>query len=154
MDAERQIIVASHLASEVTDQGLMLPLPDGVQETFGVKPGAVLADAGYCNEEDLATLEERDIDGYVTLGREGNERVGVDSEMLPATHRMGGKLTSPEGRALYAKRKWLSEAPNGWIEEVLGFRRFRFRGLEKVRAEWDLVCLALNVKRMAALTMC
>ena len=109
-------------------------------------------------EEDLATLEERGIDGYVALGREGKERVDVDSETLPATHRMGEKLASPEGRGLYAKRKWLSEAPNGWIKEMqrggLGFRRFSFRGLEKVRAEWDLVCLALNAKRMAALTMC
>ena len=32
---------------------------------------------------------------------------------------MGAKLASPEGRACYAKRKWLSEAPNGWIKEVL-----------------------------------
>ena len=107
------------------------------------------ADAGYCNEEDLATLEEHRIDGHVAMGREGRERVDVDSE----THRMGEKLASPEGRGLYAKRKWLSEAPNGWIKEILGFRRFSFRGLEKVRGEWDLVCLALNVKRMAALTM-
>ena len=114
VDAERQIIVAAHLGSAATDQGFMLPLLDGVQETCGVKSGAVLADAGYCNEEDLATLEERGIDGYVALGREGKERVGVDSETLPATHRMGEKLASPEGRSLYAKRKWLSEAPNGW----------------------------------------
>ena len=76
VDAERQIIVAAHLGSQATDQGFMLPLLDGVQETFGVKPGAVLADAGYCNEEDLATLEERGIDGYVALGREGKERGG------------------------------------------------------------------------------
>ena len=79
VDAERQIIVAVHLGSAATDQGFMLPLLDGVEETFGVKPGAVLADAGYCNEEDLATLEERGIDGYVALGREGKERVDVDS---------------------------------------------------------------------------
>ena len=131
VDAERQIIVAAHLGSAATDQGFMLPLLDGVQETFGVKPGAVLADAGYCNEEDLATLEERGIDGYVALGREGKERVDVDSETLPATHRMGEKLASTEGRGLYAKRKWLSEAPNGWIKEILGFRRFSFPGSGK-----------------------
>ena len=47
-----------------------------------------------------------------------------------------------------ARRKWLSEAPNGWIKEAIGFRRFSFRGLAKVRAEWTLVCLALNVKRL------
>ena len=31
---------------------------------------------------------------------------------------------------------------------VLGFRRFSLRGLAKARCEWDLVCLALNVKRL------
>ena len=38
------------------------------------------------------------------------------------------------------------------VKEVLGFRRFSFRGLAKVQAEWDLVCLALNIKRIGALT--
>ena len=36
-------------------------------------------------------------------------------------------------------------------KEVLGFRRFSLRGLNKVQGEWDLVCLALNVKRMQGL---
>ena len=51
-------------------------------------------------------------------------------------------------RGRYAQRKWLSEAPNGWIKETLGFRRFSLRGLNKARGEWHLVCLALNVKRL------
>ena len=52
---------------------------------------------------------------------------------------------------LCARRKWLSEAPNGWIKEAMGFRRFSVRGLGKVRGEWDLVCLALNVRRLLGL---
>ena len=31
------------------------------------------------------------------------------------------------------------------------FRRFSLRGLAKARGEWDLVCLALNVKRLQPL---
>ena len=61
------------------------------------------------------------------------------------------KLATRGGRAAYAERKWLSEAPYGWIKHVLGFRRFSLRGLAKVRGEWDLVCLALNVKRLHVL---
>ena len=61
------------------------------------------------------------------------------------------KLATPAGREAYAERKWLSEAPHGWIKHVLGSRRFSFRGLAKVRYEWDLVCLALNVKRLHVL---
>ena len=50
-------------------------------------------------------------------------------------------------------RKWLSEAPNGWIKQVLGFRQFSVRGVEKVQGEWDLMCLALNAKRILRLQM-
>ena len=77
--------------------------------------------------------------------------VAVDAAKHPAKARMAEKLSTEAGRARYAQRKWLSEAPNGWIKEVLGFRRFSLRGLNKVQGEWNLVCLALNVKRMQGL---
>ena len=121
---------------------------------FGVKPEVVLADAGYCNEADLVALERRGVDGHVALGREGKAQAGVDPRTRPATCRMGEKLASARGRARYAKRKWLSEGPNGWVKEGLGFRRFSLRGLEKVRGEWHLVCMALNLKRMGRLAAC
>ena len=68
-------------------------------------------------------------------------------------------MTVHTNRAMVSERTvfrylTLSEAPNGWIKEVLGFRRFSLRGLDKVRGEWDLVCLALNIKRLGALAVC
>ena len=112
-------------------------------------PEQVLADAGYCNEWDLEELEARDIDGYVAVGREGKTAVKVEKH--PAKARMAEKLATEEGRRRYGRRKWQAEAPIGWIKEVMGFRRFSFRGLEKVQAEWTLVCLALNVKLLHTL---
>ena len=154
VDETHQIIVATEVEANASDQGQLLPLLDAVSETFDVEPEVVLADAGYCNEADLVALEHRGIDAHVALGREGKAQVAVDPDTRPATHRMGEKLASETGRAQYAKRKWLSEAPNGWIKEVLGFRRFSVRGAQKVRGEWHLVCLALNIKRMAGLAPC
>ena len=154
VDGASQIIVGTHVGAQATDQGRMMGLLDGVKEAFEIEPEVVLADAGYCNEADLVALEERGIDGHVALGREGKAQAAVDPDARPATHRMGDKLATAEGRAQYAERKWLSEAPNGWIKDVLGFRRFSFRSLAKVRDEWDLVCLALNVKRMQGLVAC
>ena len=61
---------------------------------------------------------------------------------------MAARLSTEASRKAHARRKWLSEAPNGWIKEALGFRRFSVRGLGKVRGEWDLGCLALNVRRL------
>ncbi len=78
-----------------------------VEEVAGERPRKVLADAGYGNEGDLAALEDREIDGYVALGREGKEIEKADPERA----RMVEKLATPEGRAVYAKRKWMAEAP-------------------------------------------
>ncbi|WP_141250946.1 transposase, partial [Pseudomonas aeruginosa] len=36
---------------------------------------------------------------------------------------------------------------------VLGFRQFSLRGLKAVAGEWRLVCLAWNMKRLAALRL-
>ncbi len=127
-------------------------LLDAVSETLGEQPETVLADAGYCNERDLSDLETRGVAGYVAPGREGKAATtSTSKKKKPATSRMAEKLSTPAGRAAYAERKWLSEAPHGWIKHVMGFRRFSLRGLAKVRGEWDLVCLALNVKRLRTL---
>ena len=42
--------------------------------------------------------------------------VAVDAAKHPAKARMAEKLSTEAGRARYAQRKWLSEAPNGWIK--------------------------------------
>ena len=151
VDDESQMVVEASVSANASDQGQLIARLDTVEASFGEQPEEVLADAGYCNEADLLELEARGIEGYVALGREGQKGSAVDPKKRPATDRMRKKLETPTGRARYARRKWLSEAPNGWIKEVLGFRRFSVRGLEKVRAEWDLVCLALNIKRIGAL---
>ena len=151
VDAEHQLIVATEVSSNASDQRHLVRLLDDVEATHEVRPATVLADAGYCNEHDLAVLEARGVDGHVALGRERRRDVVVDAERCPATARMAQKLATAAGAAQYAQRKWLSEAPNGWIKEALGFRRFSLRGLDRVRGEWDLVCLALNVKRLRGL---
>ena len=152
VDAEHQLVVATGLTANASDQGELPVLLDTVKERFDAQPATVLADAGYCNERDLTDLETRGVDGYVAPGREGKQSVTRNLEKHPATGRMVDKLATPAGRAVYAQRKWLSEAPYGWIKHVLGFRRFSLRGLAKARCEWDLVCLALNVKRLHVLT--
>ena len=123
VDAEHQLVVATDLTANASDQGELPVLLDAVKETFDAQPETVLADAGYCNERDLTDLEKRGIDGYVALGREGKQTATRDLKAHPATGRMVEKLATPAGRTAYAERKWLSEAPNGWIKHVLGFPR-------------------------------
>ena len=85
VDGEHQIIVATQVGPQASDQGQLVGMLDEINETFGVKPAVVLADAGYCNEPDLLELEDRGIDAHVALGREGKSQVAVDPARLPAT---------------------------------------------------------------------
>ena len=151
VEGDCQLVVATAVTDNASDQGQLIPMVDAAAETCGETPGQVLADAGYGNERDLRELEKRDIDGYVALAREGKAAADPDPDKHPARARMADKLATETGRRRYARRKWQAEAPVGWIKEALGFRRFSFRGLEKVRAEWTLVCLALNIKRLRTL---
>jgi len=62
------------------------------------------------------------------------------------------RTATASGRALYSLRQQTVEPVFGIIKEVLGFRRFSLRGLAKVGLEWDLVCLAYNLKRLHTLS--
>ncbi len=75
----------------------------------------------------------------------------VDAQKNPHTAATAAKLQTAAGKAAYGKRKWIAEPPNGWIKSVLGFRQFSLRGLHRVQAEFKLVCLALNLRRMCSL---
>ncbi|MBI5251652.1 MAG: transposase, partial [Desulfomonile tiedjei] len=49
------------------------------------------------------------------------------------------------------KRKSTIEPVFGIIKSVMGFRQFFLRGLDAVKGEGDLVCIAFNLKRLYAL---
>ena len=61
---------------------------------------------------------------------------------------MAHRMTSAEGRGIYSKRKSTVEPVFGVIKHVMGFRRFHLRGFNAVRGEWNLVCMAWNLKRL------
>ena len=76
----------------------------------------------------------------------------ANTDSLPLTAAMVAKMKTAEAREAYRRRKWLAEPPNGWIKSVLGLRQFSMRGLHRVQAESKLVCMALNLRRMAVLS--
>ncbi len=120
-----------------------------VGNNLGELPELGLADEGYRSED---TLKHAAIELVGALGREGKEHAEVDAERYPHTAAMAAKLKTEEGRMAWRTRKWIAESPNGWSKNVLGFRLLGMRGLHRVQAEWKLVCMALNLRRMAALS--
>ena len=89
--------------------------------------------------------------GVFRVQRKEKDPGKVDPARSPATRRMAEKLATADGKVRYAERKWIGEAVNGWVKRVLGFRQFSIRGLRGASGEWDLVCLATNLRRMQPL---
>jgi len=151
VDAAAHIIVAAELTNNASDAGQLPTMLQAVEDNLGALPDQVLADTGYKAEAVFEALASSGCEVVVALGREGKQPLRFDPERSPYTAAMAAKLRTDEGKAAYRRRKWIAEPPNGWIKNVLGFRQFSLRGLHRVQAEWKLVCLALNLRRMAAM---
>jgi hypothetical protein len=61
---------------------------------------------------------------------------------------MAAKVRTPEGHALYARRKVIVEPVLGQSKEARSFRRFLLRGLDHIRGEWCLVCWPHNLLKL------
>ncbi len=143
-------------ADNFPDVHQLLPVLHAVNANTEAHPEQALADAGYRSEEEMAKLAKKhpQTELVIALGREGREQAKpIDADRYPHTLAMQAKFQTDKGKADYRKRKWIAEPPNGWIKNVLGFRQFSMRGLEKAKAEFKLVCMALNLRRMGAMQM-
>ena len=150
VDEAHQIIVAVEVTNCAADSTQFIPMIEATEATAGELPQQVLADAGYRSEVNFEYAESKNIDAVIALGREGKADAAPISLSNQATQRMKEKLKTEQGAAAYRRRKVIVEPVFGWIKGVLGFRQFSFRGLKKTTAEWHLVCLATNLRRMSS----
>jgi len=151
VDDTAHMIVAAELTNNGSDSTRLSPLLEAVKKTAGDYPQQVLADAGFRSEAVFEALADHPTELVVALGREGKQQLAIDPNKRPHTAAMAEKFQTEQTQLDYRRRKWLAEPPNGWVKNVLGFRQFSMRGIRKARAEWRLVCAALNLRRMATL---
>jgi transposase len=156
------LIVGHGLTQAANDKQQLQPMVEAITQQAQQRPAAILADSGYCSEENLQYLESHDapknkIDGYVATGKSkhGEHRQPCPRGPLPKgatrTAKMKRKLQTKVGKAVYAARKAIVEPVFGQIKQARGFRQFLLRGVEKVAGEWALVCLTHNVLRLHAI---
>jgi len=155
VDNTSQIIVAARVTQETNDKQQVVPMLEELQEnTGGRKPKKLSADSGYFSEDNVKHLQQESIDVYIATGRDkhGTAKLAAPRGRIPKTatvqERMSRKLRTIKGRATYSKRKEIVEPVFGQIKEVRRFRRFLLRGLRKVDAEWDLICLTHNLLKV------
>jgi hypothetical protein len=64
--------------------------------------------------------------------------------------RMSTKLRRAGYRSQYRLRKQIVEPVFGQIKQARGFRQFLLRTIDKVKAEWAMICTAHNLAKLAA----
>lgn len=161
VDTDTMLVVATGVTQAPNDKQQIVPMLETLarQEVTKGRITHLVADTGFCSEDNMRACGEAQVTPLFALARE-NHHPGwrerhAKPEPLPEnatpTQVMAHRLKTKEGRELYALRKQIVEPVFGIIKSVLGFRQFSMRGLEKARGEWNLVCLTWNLKRMAVL---
>jgi transposase len=68
VDRKHQIVINAEAYGEGQEHGLLIPMIQGAREHFAAdsfEDAALLADAGYCSEENAQYLSDEHIDGYL-----------------------------------------------------------------------------------------
>jgi transposase len=163
VDADSLLIVCYDVVQAVNDKKQVEPMLqklDTLPECLG-KAHTLLGDNGYFSADNVDACAKAGVIPLLAPGREEHyhspetlqnmpESMPVDANVDPLT-RMKQYLKTKEGRKQYGRRKCTVEPVFGIIKQVMKFRQFTRRGLDKVRSEWRWVSLAWNVRRMAVL---
>jgi len=158
VETDSRLIVGARVTQAPNDKEQLVPTLGAVCEH--VTPAHVLVDSGYASEAAVTKVEREmpDLCVLAAMVREPHGRTVAQLEKkeeppepdadAPFGQRMRQRTTTTAGRALYKLRQQTVEPVFGIIKEAMGFRRFSLRGHKNVSLEWNLVCLAYNVKRL------
>ena len=161
--SEDGLVIATRLTGDTTDMAWFAPMTAQAEQAAALigahRPaggdgggiGLVLADAGYCSEDNLTC------DGPDRLIAAGKRRDleqaarGSDSDTAgrdrggPAVQAMRERLRTGDGIAAYRQRGHIAETPHGHIKHNMGFRQLSMRGKDKAAAEWTFACAVHNL---------
>jgi transposase len=163
VDTKSKLIVAAHITQQSNDK---LELEPTLKKLVALPKqlGTVtelLADSGYFSETNVNACVGEEITPYFAVDRQSHNRSLWErfkeppplSDDADSVTRMKHRLKTKAGKALYALRKVTSEPVFGIIKAVMGFRGFMLRGKDSAEGEWNLTCMAYNIKRMHSLKM-
>jgi transposase len=118
--------------------------------------GTVLADAGYCSEDNLAapgpdrliaTGTRRDLEKTARHGP-----AAAQPARRPHAAAMAARLARPPDLAAYRRRGTITETPFGNAKHNRGFRSFSLRGLPRVTGEWTFENTIANLLKIRQAT--
>jgi len=161
VDTKTMLVVTTHVTQHANDKQEVTPALENITALPEILGSVTefIADCGYFSETNVVACEEKQITPYIAVDRQSHNRPMWDRFREPpplmddadAVTIMKHRLKTVDGKAVYAARKRTIEPVFGIIKSVMGFRSFLLRGFESVQGEWDLICMAWNIKRLHVL---
>ncbi len=162
VDTETMLIVTTHVTQAPNDKQELEPALTNLKhlpQELGTVTD-IIADNGYFSEDNVKLCEQDKVTSYIAVNREKHHPPLMERFQEPAplpndanaVDTMKHRLRTKSGKTVYAMRKSTIEPVFGIIKSAMGFRQFLLRGLDAVKGEWDLVCIAFNIKRLYALS--
>jgi hypothetical protein len=173
--SEDGLVIATRLTDDTTDMAWFAPMAEqaaaaaalieanrpAAGRDAGDAPGSggiglVLADAGYCSEDNLtcpgpdrliATGKRRDLEH---AARDADGAAAGQDPGGPAVQAMRERLRTDDGIAAYRQRGHIAETPHGHIKHKMRFRQLSMRGTDRAAAEWTFTCAVHNLLKALA----
>ena len=153
VDEKEQFILANDVVDECNDQHQLVPMLNQTKENIGESPKKAKADNGYYPQLEEATNLFPEIDLYVddkNRRKEDLDLKKIKEEYNEIEYKNLKKLLTKKGNKEYKKRMYTAEPPIGNIKFNLGYRYFLLRGLNKVKGEFNLMCIAHDLKKIVS----
>lgn len=151
VDEEEQFILANDVVDECNDQHQLVPMLKQTKENIGENPKKVKADNGYFPQLEEASKLFPEIDLYIDDKNRRKDYINfVELKQKYTREEYDNliKIVSPVGEKEYKKRMHTVEPVFGNIKFNLGYRHFLLRGTQKVKGEFNLMCVAHNLKKI------
>ncbi len=160
VDAAHQVIVAADVTDNAADVGNLIAMTAQTITNTGHAPTQVLADAGYCSEENLqqgaGVGAQTGTEFFIATGRAKHDDPAPVAPRGPvpngatAKQRMARKLATKRGRTVYARRKTIVEPVFGQMATLQNAKQLMLRGLDGARGEWLLLAACHNLRKLHA----
>jgi len=157
-----QIILAAELTQQANDVAQLHPMIAATEQGLhaagvGEPIGAIVADAGYYSEANLAEADPEGPELVIATTKSWRQRQAAREQPpprgripagMPPRERMERKLRTKRGQALYRMRGQTVEPVFGQIKDPRAIRRFMRRGLGACQSEWRLIAATHNLLKL------
>jgi hypothetical protein len=151
------LIISNTVSAQGCDAELLHQVLEPIEGQLGQAAQEVIVDTGYESAQRAYEIEKSLGTKVIypprptRVSKSAAEKMHTPAQRLVrhVRHLVKKRVESAHGQWLRHRRQIMAEGAFGFIKRTLGFQRFSLRGLKKVQAEWQLVCLAFNFRKLA-----